>query len=454
MESKNAARQDAQLDRKMGFWDLMSTSTGQIIGSGILSILPICVLITGRSVPIAFAIATIIILADAIPSLLLSSVVRLKGGTHSQVALLGGAKFAGLNVVCSVMIATSISVYAISIADYILGVLAIDPAAKMWIALGVMTFFWILNMVGVDIFAKAQNVMVILLVLAFLLFCVKGIPAINWPVYFVKDAGWMPGGVKGLLHAGALLTFATSGCTLLVNFSPMAKRPTRDIPAAIILSTVLVCVLYSVMGFVAAGVLPLEELNGSDLVQVAKAILTAPEMTFFMVAGVIMAIASTLSSSMAALSGPYMQMAKDGWLPKGLLDMNKFNIPWKIQTALWLLGVFCIVTNISLEALANICLIAQSVVFGLIAIFTIRIPKLFPEAWAKSKYHVSDTWLKILCGLAVAANVFNLILNMSMLDTTMIIINVVLLIAGYIFGTVWSKRVTMNLSYEVVNDEA
>lgn len=66
------------------------------------------------------------------------------------------------------------------------------------------------------------------------------------------------------------------------------------------------------------------------------------------------------------------------------------------------------------------CLIAQSVVFGLIAFYTMRIPKLFPEAWAKSKFHVSDTALKVLCSLAVAANVFNLVLNMSGLDTVMI----------------------------------
>ena len=451
-EQSNVATQHTELNRTMGFWDLMSTSVGQIIGSGILSILPICILITGRSVPIAFAIASIIILADAIPSTLLSCVVRLKGGTHTQVAMLGGARFAGVNVICSLMMATSISVYAISIADYVVGMFPSGEPARMWIALGVLTFFWILNMVGIDAFAKAQNIMIILLVAAFIWFCVKGIPAVDWGNYFVRDSGCMPGGMKGLLRAGALLTYATSGCVLLVNFSPVAKNPTRDIPKAIVLSTVAVCVLYAVMGFVAAGVLPIEELSGSDLVQVARAILTGPEMMFFMIAGVIMAIASTLSSSLAALSGPYMQMSKEGWLPRSLATLNRFNIPWKIQTALYVLGVFCIVTNISLEALASMCLIAQSVVFGLIAFYTMRIPKLFPEAWAKSKFHVSDTALKVLCSLAVAANVFNLVLNMSGLDTVMIIINIVLLVFGFVYGTVWGKRVKMEISYEIVND--
>ncbi len=442
----------SQLDRTMGFWDLMSTSVGQIIGSGILSILPIAIVMTGRSVPIAFAIACIIILADSIPSVLLSSVVRLNGGTYTQVALLAGKRFAGMFIICNVMMCVSFSVYGISMADYLVGVFALNPALKMWIALGMMTFFWILNMVGIDAFAKVQNIMVILLVAAFVLFCFRGIPAIDWANYFVQDGGWMPGGVTGLLQAGALLTYATSGCVLLVNFSGAAKNPTRDIPRAIVLSTIAVCVLYAVMGFVGAGVIPIEELSGSDLVQVAIAVMSRPELVFFMVCGVVMALASTLSSCMASCSGPYMQMCLDGWLPKSLATTNRFNIPWKIQTVLYGIAVFCIITNISLESLASMCVIANSVVFGLIAFFTMRIPKLFPEAWEKSRFHVKDGMLKLLCGIAVAVNVFTLVMNMSGLDTTMLIINVALLIGAFIYGTVWAKHVHMDLSYEIVND--
>ena len=38
-----------QLEQKLGFWDLMGSAVGQIIGAGIMSLLPAAFAVTGRS---------------------------------------------------------------------------------------------------------------------------------------------------------------------------------------------------------------------------------------------------------------------------------------------------------------------------------------------------------------------------------------------------------------------
>ena len=43
-----------QLKQTLGFWDLMSTAIGQIIGAGIMTLLGSAIALTGRSVPISF----------------------------------------------------------------------------------------------------------------------------------------------------------------------------------------------------------------------------------------------------------------------------------------------------------------------------------------------------------------------------------------------------------------
>ena len=122
--------------------------------------------------------------------------------------------------------------------------------------LAVLTIFYILNLLGLDIFAKVQNLLVIILIFSLIIFGVFGIGKVNWDTYFVQDENWMTGGIMGLLQAGGLLTFATGGATSVLNFSAEAKNPTRDIPLVMIVSTLAVAVMYGFLAFVAAGVLP------------------------------------------------------------------------------------------------------------------------------------------------------------------------------------------------------
>ena len=108
-----------QLEQKLGFWDLMGSAVGQIIGAGIMSLLPAAMAVTGRSVVFSFLIAAIITCCGAIPFIFISSCVRLRGGSYTQLAVMGGKLLAGTQAITAIIGNLSLAMYGISLADYL-----------------------------------------------------------------------------------------------------------------------------------------------------------------------------------------------------------------------------------------------------------------------------------------------------------------------------------------------
>ena len=440
-----------QLEQKLGFWDLMGSAVGQIIGAGIMSLLPAAMAVTGRSVVFSFLIAAIITCCGAIPFIFISSCVRLRGGSYTQLAVMGGKLLAGTQAITAIIGNLSLAMYGISLADYLCSLFGWGPEAVKPIALSVLTIFLLLNLVGVDAFAKVQNLLVIVLIFSLAMFGAFGIGKVQWGNYFNNADGYfMMAGVMGVCQASATLTFATGGGTVVLNFSAEAKNPTRDIPVVIIVSTLSVAVLYGFLSFVAAGVLPTEQVLGQNLTVVANSILPYPLYVLFIVGGAGCALASTLNNSLASKPKPIMQMCDDGWLPQSFAALNKKKVPWKIQIFLYIVAVICTVSGLSIAILGNMTQVASAVSNVIIAWGTMRIPKLVPEAWEKSKFKVPQGVLNVLCVLGACGAAFNGYLNIKKLDTNLIIFNVVLIGASFIFGYVRSKTVHPEPSYEVM----
>ena len=440
-----------QLKPTLGFFDLMSSAVGQIIGAGIMSLLPSALKMTGRTVPFAFLIAAVITIFQTIPFVFLSSVVRVRGGTYTQVAMLGGPKFAGMFVITNIMGNVSLAMYGLSLASYVGSLFGWPQSIEKWVGLAVLTIFYILNLLGLDIFAKVQNLLVIILIFSLIIFGVFGIGKVNWDTYFVQDENWMTGGIMGLLQAGGLLTFATGGATSVLNFSAEAKNPTRDIPLVMIVSTLAVAVMYGFLAFVAAGVLPYEEVAGQNLTVVANFVLNRPLYILFVVGGAGCALASTLNNQLATAPKPMMQMCDDGWLPAKVASLNKRNSPYIIQTILFVVGAVCCVSGLSISVLSNMCILASAISNVVVFWNTRKIPDMFPDQWAKSPYHISKGLLTVICAISTCASLFNSYLNASSLSTTLLILNVAILAGALGFGFVREKHAHMDISYETVD---
>ena len=165
MASEQSANSTQSLKRVLTRKDLFSMGVGQVIGSGIMVMSISALEMTGRSLPFAFLISSFLVLLQAIPVILLGSVVRLRGGQYSQAALLIGEKFSGFYIISYIFSNLSISMYATGLTTYIVSLVpALAPYAKIASTLVLVAFF-VLNYYGIEWLAKAQNVMFVLLVM-------------------------------------------------------------------------------------------------------------------------------------------------------------------------------------------------------------------------------------------------------------------------------------------------
>lgn len=445
MEQKGSTR---QLKQVLGFGDLMGAAVGQIIGAGVMTLLGSAIAMTGRSVPIAFLIASVIVVCQYAPLVFISGTVRLRGGNYTMVAMLAGQKFAGVYSIVFVFSNLSLSMYALSFASYFISLLGIGT--EKIVAFVVLTLFFVLNCLGIDKFAKVQNAIVLCLVVALGMFAVFGIGSGRIQAdYFAADS-WMTGGVMGLFQAGGLLVFATGGANTVVNLSAEAKNPTRDIPLVMIISTLTVAALYGIISFVAAGVLPVEQVAGQNMSLVATEILPYPAYVFFMICGAGFALISTLNAQYAWAPKPVMQACDDGWLPKWLAKLSKWNTPVRILGILYILGVICIFTGLSVSVLGNMSVIAVGITTLMINVFLWKLPSVVPEAWRDSKFKIRPFLLKVVTVFSSMAAVFSIYLNASTLSAPLLILNVVVVIGAFAFAFLRSGRVHMDISYEKV----
>ena len=433
-----------QLKQCLGFWDLMGASVGQIIGAGIMTLLGAAIAMTGRSVPVAFLIAAVITVCQYAPLVFISGTVRLRGGQYTMITMLAGKKYAGAYSLIFTFSNLSLSMYALSFASYFISLTGIGN--ERVVAFGVLTLFFILNCFGIDKFAKVQNLIVGCLIVALAAFAVFGVGEIK-PGYMAADS-WMTGGMMGLLQAGGLLTFAVGGANCIVNLSAEAKKPTRDIPMVMIISTLFVAVIYGVVSVVAAGVLPVEQVAGENLSIVAKEILSGPIYVFFMLCGAGFALISTLNSQFAWAPKPIMQACDDGWLPCGLAKLSKWNTPVILLGILYVIGVVCIITGLSVSILGNMCIVANGVITLMINSSLHKLPDIVTDAWNKSRFRCSKSVLMLVTVLGSAASVFNIYLNASRLSMNLLMINVVVIVAAFIFGVIREKKATVEVSYE------
>lgn len=440
-----------ELKKTLGFWDLMGASIGQIIGAGIMSLTGVAIGMTGRSTPIAFLVSATLVLISWYPLVLINTTARFRGGQYSIIGTLLGEKWTGAYVIIFILSNISLSMYCLSFADYAMPFLPLIP--RKLIALSILIILYCLNCLGIDKFAKFQNLIVIGLILSLGIFTVYGFTEID-PNY-LNSKTFMTGGILGLMRATAQLTFATGGASIIANLSAEAINPTRDIPKAIISSTALVAILYGFMATVAAGVLPVEHVANEPLTLVAEEILPRPLYVFFIIGGAWAALISTLNSQLASCTKPLIQAAMDGWLPKKLATVHsKYKTPLYLLTIFFFIGALPIILGFDISRVACIVITVQSVTNSMIALSLLGVLKKFPKQWSNSKFHISDAKVKIIVVLSLIIFIMQAILLGSTLSPKILLGNIIVVIFAFIFAHIKYKSgsVHCHISYEVDNN--
>lgn len=441
----NPSAATGELKRNLGRMDLVSVAVGQIIGAGIMAMTGTAIGMTGRSVNLAFVIAGILCVLTAIPQIMVGGTARFKGGQYTQVAAFGGQRLAGIFTLINVFTGLGIAMYVISFTEYLLALVPGAPAKLISVA--VLTILFLMNILGAKQAAVLQTVMCVIMAVAIAAFIAFGVPNLQ-PGYFAPP-DFMTKGLTGVLMASAYLSFAAGGAQYVINFSGEAKNPKKDIPFAIIVPTIGISVVYAVMGTIAAGVLPVADVANKSLALVAEAILPKPLYVFFIVGGAMFALLTTLNASIGWMCRPIVQAAKDGWLPKVFGRLNaRFGTPVNVLLLFYVIGLVPILAGLDISIVSSSTVILTSAVKVILCFTAIRLPKVMPELWNKSKFHVGKGLLNTVCivgGLVATLQVLLMLATSAPLE---LVGNLVILAASVVYALAANQRVKMEVSYE------
>ena len=439
------------LARTLGKKELMGIAIGQIIGAGIMSMMGVAIAMTGRSANLAFMLSAMFTMCTFLPSIFITSCIRMRGGMYTQFAIFAGDKWAGYYSVVYFITNMSLAMYALSFAQYALALLPTGGSQKV-IALVVGTLFFILNYFGVDLMAKIQNLLVVVLLLSLTIFAVFGLPQVDLVNYFSNaDGMFMTEGVSGFLTATAYLGFATGGATVILGVSAECKNPTKDIPFVIITATIGVAVLYGLVATTAAGILPVPEVANQPLTLVAAEILPKPLYIFFIVGGAMFALATTLNSQIMSCTKPVMQSCEDGWFPQSLAALSKYKTPWKIMVIYYIILVVPIVLELEISQISSIVQILGYFNNLVLTITAMKLPAMFPEAWEKSQFKVPTPVFKALMIVTCTAILIQASFMLKSMTPQLIIFNVATLVVafGWSFYRLGTGKAKPTVSYEM-----
>ena len=320
------------------------------------------------------------------------------------------------------------------------------------IALSVGTIFFILNFFGVDLMAKIQNLLVIVLLISLTMFAVFGLPSVDFANYFSNADGlFLSDGISGFLTAVAYLGFATGGATVILGVSAECKNPTKDIPFVIIVSTVSVAILYGLVATTASGVLPVPEVANQPLTLVAAEVLPQPLYIFFIVGGAMFALATTLNSQIMSCTKPVMQSCEDGWFPHSLAALSKYKTPWKILIIYYVILVVPIVLELEIAQISSIVQILGYINNLVFTITAMKLPKMFPEAWEKSQFHVPTPVFNTLMIITCIAILIQASFMLKSMKLSLIVFNVAVMVIGFVwaFYRTGSGKAKPTVSYEM-----
>jgi APA family basic amino acid/polyamine antiporter len=188
----------------------------------------------------------------------------------------------------------------------------------------VMLITWLL-LRGARESSTANNVMVVIKLLALALFIGVGLMNIN-PANYEPFA---PNGFTGIHQGAAIVFFAYIGFDAISTAAEETKNPQRNLPIGILGGLAVCTLIYVVVGAVLTGMVPYQQLAVAD--PLARAL----ELTGYTRVGWIVALGAAVSMSAVLLVFQYGQpriffsMARDGLLPQWAARVNpKTRVPY------------------------------------------------------------------------------------------------------------------------------
>ncbi len=315
---------------KLRLPELMAMGIGGMIGGGIFSVLGMAVDISGHAAPFAFLIGSLVALSAGYSYVKLALGFRSDGAsfTYLERAFPDHPNIAGVVGWTVVMgYIGTLALYAFTFGAYGAHLLGGSDShlLRMLLSAGILLFFMVVNLQGVQASGKTEDLIVFLKVLLLGMFAIAGLTSIKRDYLLpVFDKG-----VPSLFTAGAMIFVAFEGFQLITNAVLESEDPDRNIPRGIYGSILVTSFIYIGVAIVAIGNMTPQELTVAEeyaLAVAAKPALGNAGETLVDVAA-LLATSSAINATAFGASRMMAEMATQKRLPNAFSFRSRTNVP-------------------------------------------------------------------------------------------------------------------------------
>ena len=153
-----------------------------------------------------------------------------------------------------------------------------------------------------------------------------------------------------------------------------------------------------------------------------------------------MALLSTLNSSFAYNAITIGQSCDDGWLPKAFGKKNAKGSRVWILTFMYVVGMIPIVFGLSITVITNMVQLIGACFAFLNFVAYIKMPKLYPNAWKKSRFHIPDGLYYLICCISLAGFIVTLWKSCLSMSPGLAAANVAAIVVLAIIGIVRGRK--------------
>lgn len=308
-----------RLRRDLGALESYAALVGILIGAGIFTVTSQAWSLTGPSVILGYVVLFLVILATSIPyaAFLSTPLGQEPGGEYTHISrTLGEYRLAFVGAWLKIISYIGAEAFlANSLADYLIaaaGGSRNPESIRLPLALASLLFFYFVHVIGVRWFGRLQVTMCALLGVSLIVLIGPGLFAIraeNYQPFITHGAG-------GFLASLAPLFFSYAGFESLAQTAGEVKDSTRRLPVVFLRGISGAALIFVLMSIVAFGVLPGAQLGASKapMAEVAAVYLPAGA-AWFVTFGAIMAITTSMNSTMLVPSRLAFILSRDGLAP-------------------------------------------------------------------------------------------------------------------------------------------
>ena len=301
----------------------------------------------------------------------------------------------------------------------------------------IVAFFTLLLMWGTNISSKFDSILTVVKIGVVLFIIVAGFMYFNPDNFspFIPEARpaaevtgessvmmqplwqWLSGsaptayGVPGIISGAALVFFAFIGFDVVATVSEEVKDPSKNVPRGIIFGISAVVVIYMLIAFVTAGMVPYDKLAqaGNTSLTTSFSLVGADWAAKIISFGILIGLTTVVMVLLLGFARIIFAISRDGLLPRSFSKTGRHGTPAMLQLGCGII-VFLILNSFDITVLSDMINIGTLSSFVLVAIDIPIMRRRRPDAKRTIKVP-GNPWLPII----IALSCFGLMINLSVM---------------------------------------